>query len=156
MASPRSSRDEGRGLLTSAAHLVRDVMGWVNTVVDVTEEEISACKVRFILPLPPESSIDSVHFQALLRSVLDCVITACAHCLQTSLTQRCFEKYFPRLTIHSSVQLGWEKGHEAVLDVIVGVHRPSLFYSFRRLYRMDTQFLEFPRFQCGLCQPQPP
>lgn len=99
LAGARCSRDEGRGILSSVSHLVRDVAGWMNTVVDVTDEEISARKLT-------------------LKSVLDCVTTACAHCLQTSLTQRCFETYFPRLTLRSSIELGWEKGHEAVLNVI--------------------------------------
>lgn len=49
LAGARCSRDEGRGILSSVSHLVRDVAGWMNTVVDVTDEEISARKVSSTL-----------------------------------------------------------------------------------------------------------
>jgi hypothetical protein len=76
--------------------------------------------LKLVLHPLPLSYTNYTSQQSILRSVLDCVVTVCAHCLQTSLTQRCFELYFPRLTIRSSMEPDWEKGHEAVFDAIVG------------------------------------
>jgi hypothetical protein len=57
LAGARSSRDEGRSLINGVSHLVRNVVGWMNTIVDITDEEILAGKVSSIFSLPQHNHL---------------------------------------------------------------------------------------------------
>jgi len=55
LAGACCSRDEGRALTTSVSHLVRNVAGWMKTIVDVTDEEILACQVSATCSIYPSA-----------------------------------------------------------------------------------------------------
>lgn len=59
--------------------------------------------------------------QVVLKSLLDCALAALEHCIKSSLTQRSFESFFPRLTVRSAITPGWEGGEEAVSNAIVSL-----------------------------------
>lgn len=60
-----------------------------------------------------------IGYQELLKSLLDCTIDLSANTIHSSLAQRTFELYFPRLTIRSALETDWEDGHKAIRDAIV-------------------------------------
>ncbi|KAF8067892.1 hypothetical protein FPV67DRAFT_1163310 [Lyophyllum atratum] len=96
LASTRASQEEGRTLISSVSHLVNRLEVWSKAVGD-SEDEAKVCN-------------------ELLKSLLDCTLVACEHCVRSSLAQRSFETLFPQLTIDSAVTPGWESGEEAVSD----------------------------------------
>ncbi|GLB39205.1 putative uncharacterised protein family, YAP/Alf4/glomulin [Lyophyllum shimeji] len=99
LAGARSSREEGRALISAVSHLIYNSKAWAESAAEGVADEMTACK-------------------DMLRSSLDCAVVACEHCVNSSLAQRTFESFFPRLTIRSAVTAGWEGGEEAISDAI--------------------------------------
>lgn len=82
-------------------------------------------------------TVPDIGYQALLKSLLDCTIDSSANTIHSSLAQRTFELYFPRLTIRSALETDWEDGHEAIQDATVRfVYSPQLSVTiiFHRMY----------------------
>ncbi|TFK41716.1 hypothetical protein BDQ12DRAFT_678392 [Crucibulum laeve] len=97
LASGRASKDEGRLLISNVSILAAKVIGWAKDFANV--DEVKGCK-------------------DILVSLLDATITACARCIHSSVAQRTFEKCFPRLTVRSAVEAGWEEGDSAMSQAI--------------------------------------
>ncbi|KAJ7302364.1 hypothetical protein DFH08DRAFT_905432 [Mycena albidolilacea] len=96
LAGSRLRRDQGRGIITSVSQLSLNVLSWE---AGLTSDDSAACKV-------------------ILNSLLDTALSECSHCIQSSLAQRSFETLYPRLTIRSTVALGWEDGEKAIEDAL--------------------------------------
>ncbi|KAJ7135891.1 hypothetical protein C8R44DRAFT_389978 [Mycena epipterygia] len=96
LAGPRLSRDQGREIISNASHLSLNVLSWTT---NLNSEDVVACR-------------------EILTSLVDTAVSACSHCIQSSLAQRSFEALFPRLTIRSTVPPGWEDGEKAVSDAL--------------------------------------
>ncbi|KAF7361379.1 hypothetical protein MSAN_01170700 [Mycena sanguinolenta] len=92
LAGSRLRRDQGREIIQSVSQLSRNVSSWAN-------EDSAACKV-------------------ILQSLLDTAVSECSHCIQSSIAQRSFENLYPRLTIRSTVEPGWEDGEKAIEDAL--------------------------------------
>ncbi|RDB27543.1 hypothetical protein Hypma_003813 [Hypsizygus marmoreus] len=99
LSGPRATREEGRNLVITISVLVNRVKAWAMATSNVGSDVILACNVA-------------------LKSVMDCTLVACEHCIESSLTQRSFETFFPRLVVRSALQPGWEGGKEAVSSAI--------------------------------------
>ncbi|KAG6824185.1 hypothetical protein H0H93_002457, partial [Arthromyces matolae] len=92
-----ASPEEGRSLIDSVSQLVVRSSAWAGTS---DEKESKQCQI-------------------LLRSLLDCTIIACEPYVQSSLTQRNLESFYPRLAFRSAVLSDWEAGENVVSQMIV-------------------------------------
>ncbi|KAJ7096637.1 hypothetical protein B0H15DRAFT_920983 [Mycena belliarum] len=94
LAGPLLSRDQGREIICNVSRLSLNVLSWA-----MDGPDLASC-------------------QDVLWSLLDTAVSACSHCIQSSLAQRSFEELFPRLTIRSTVAPGWEGGANAVKEAL--------------------------------------
>ncbi|KAF8872735.1 hypothetical protein BD779DRAFT_1679562 [Infundibulicybe gibba] len=95
----QATRDEGRILITNCSQLVAKLISWVADV----ERDSKDCNV-----VP----------QLMFKNFIDNVLTTFSHCICSSLAQRDFEAFFPRLTIHTAVDSDWQEGEDAVGEAI--------------------------------------
>ncbi|KAJ6590716.1 hypothetical protein DFH09DRAFT_1140109 [Mycena vulgaris] len=110
LAGSRLSRDQGRELIRTVSQLLLNTLSWAQ---GLNSEDEEAC-------------------QEILWSLLDTTISACSHCIQSSLAQRSFETLFPRLTIRSTVSSGWEDGEKAINDAL------AVYSAFGRTFDLDS------------------
>ncbi|KAJ7752460.1 hypothetical protein DFH07DRAFT_521920 [Mycena maculata] len=96
LASSRLSRDQGREIISDLARLSLNVVSWAQCL---NIEDAAVCR-------------------EIATSLLDTAVSACSHCIQSSLAQRSFEALYPRLTIKSTVLPGWEGGDKAIHDAL--------------------------------------
>ncbi|KAF8991749.1 hypothetical protein BDQ17DRAFT_1392937 [Cyathus striatus] len=99
LAGQFCSRKEGISLLDSSSRLAEKVAAWVKVVAGEDDAAVSRC-------------------YKMLESFVCGVLTACSHCVRTSIAQRTFEQCFPKLTFRSAVEPGWEEDEKAVQEVI--------------------------------------
>jgi hypothetical protein len=112
-AAQQLNRDQGREIISTVALFSSSVLSWA---AGLNSEDIAPCNVSYkSYPLPHYSSLS----QEILLNLLDTTISACSHCISSSLAQRSFEALFPRLTIRSTIEVGWEDGEKAISDVLV-------------------------------------
>ncbi|KAF7350353.1 hypothetical protein MVEN_01340000 [Mycena venus] len=96
LAGSRLGRNQGRETIISVSQLSQNVISWAT---GLKSEDAAAC-------------------QEILKSLLDTAVSECSHCIQSSLAQRSFETLYPRLTVRSTISLGWEGGEEAIKDAL--------------------------------------
>ncbi|KAJ7487837.1 hypothetical protein FB451DRAFT_1225637 [Mycena latifolia] len=109
-AGPRLSRDQGRELIRNVSQLSLNVQSWA---AGLDRTDAGAC-------------------QEILWSLFDTAVSACSHCIQSSLAQRSFEALFPRLTIRSTVSPGWEDGEKAISEAL------AVYFAFGRTFDLDS------------------
>ncbi|KAJ6608302.1 hypothetical protein B0H10DRAFT_1996587 [Mycena sp. CBHHK59/15] len=110
LAGPQLDRDQGREIISATAKLTFNFFSWATGV----------------------NPDDAVPCKEILSRLLDCSITAFSHCIRSSLAQRSFETLFPRLTIRSTVEPGWEAGEKAVSDAL------AAYSSLGRTFELDS------------------
>lgn len=54
-----------------------------------------------------------------MSTLLDVVIEACSEKICSSIAQRTFQKYYPRLMVRNNVQPDWEDGEQAMSKTLV-------------------------------------
>ncbi|KAK0459978.1 uncharacterized protein EV420DRAFT_1534255 [Desarmillaria tabescens] len=98
-AGPHSSRDEGRQIMEASADLVIKLDSWAKTQPDAQKDEIASCRTLY-------------------QNLLDNAVTSYQQCIQASLATRIFAKRFPRLSLRSVPDAGWEDGQKAINAVL--------------------------------------
>ncbi|KAF8805834.1 hypothetical protein BYT27DRAFT_7103611 [Phlegmacium glaucopus] len=98
-AAPTMTTQEGRSIISGIAMLCQKTTRWAETVVGDKHEGTQTSK-------------------EILKGLLNQAIVSCGHCIRASVAQRTFEVCYPRLTIRSSQQPGWEEGEKVILDAI--------------------------------------
>ncbi|KAK0201535.1 hypothetical protein DFS33DRAFT_1385836 [Desarmillaria ectypa] len=96
---PHSSRDEGRQIMEASADLVVKLDSWAKSQPDAQKDEIASCR-------------------ALYQNLLDNTVTSYEQCVQASLATRIFARWFPRLSLRSVPDAGWEDGQKAINAVL--------------------------------------
>ncbi|KAJ7509443.1 hypothetical protein B0H11DRAFT_1702278, partial [Mycena galericulata] len=110
LASSRLSRDQGREIISSVSQLALNVASWAT---GLNTEDTAAC-------------------QDILMSLVDTSVSACSHCIQSSIAQRSFEELYPRLTIRSSVLPEWEAGDKTIRDAL------AVYQAFGRTFDVNS------------------
>ncbi|KAJ7695342.1 hypothetical protein B0H17DRAFT_430746 [Mycena rosella] len=110
LAGSRLNRDQGREIIRTVSQLSLNSLSWATKL----------------------DSADAGACREILWSLLDTAISACSHCIQSSLAQRSFEALFPRLTIRSTVPPGWENGETAVNEAL------AVYSAFGRTFALDS------------------
>lgn len=54
-----------------------------------------------------------------MSTLLDVVIEACSEKICSSIAQRTFQKYYPRLMVRNNVPSDWEDGEQAMSNTLV-------------------------------------
>ena len=118
LIAPALTTQEGRAIISGVTVLCQKTAKWAEVVGGGDHEVTRISKVSSSLLLALRSM--TVHdFQEILKDLLNQVVISCGHCIRASIAQRTFEVCYPRLTIRSSQQSGWEEGEGVILGAIV-------------------------------------
>ncbi|EPQ53522.1 hypothetical protein GLOTRDRAFT_116948 [Gloeophyllum trabeum ATCC 11539] len=95
LAVAHADKRQGRDIIAAVARLVGEATRWVRTKSVEHEDEIVACN-------------------KILKSLLDSTLEGYQASIDSSLAQRTFQQYFPRLVFRSATRQGWEAGEQAL------------------------------------------
>lgn len=139
LAGRQASRDDGRALISGTSILAKRVASWVKTSYNVSGDEVMACNV--CSSCSASSKAPHTYNQNILKSMMNCTLVSCSHCIHSSIGQRSFERCFPRLTIRSAIEPGWEAGEKSVLDVVVRSLSHSWLLTTHHIYQSAYEAL---------------
>ncbi|KAG2060065.1 hypothetical protein BDR06DRAFT_927426 [Suillus hirtellus] len=100
--------ESGRSLLEEVSRMSQAFYTWIIK----TGSEANAAEARTLITL-----------------LLDTTVLACASCIRASLCARAFEMHYPRLTLTSTIEPGWQEGEHAILSVLVCQRNRQMLYS---------------------------
>ncbi|KAG1797705.1 uncharacterized protein HD556DRAFT_1440655 [Suillus plorans] len=89
--------DSGRSLLEEVSRMSQAFYTWIIK----TGSEANAAEARKLITL-----------------LLDTTVLACASCIRASLCARAFEMHYPRLTLTSTIEPGWQEGEHAIRSIL--------------------------------------
>ncbi|KAG1732720.1 hypothetical protein EDB19DRAFT_1929155 [Suillus lakei] len=90
------TRDSGRSLLVGVSRMSEAFYTWI---------------------FKTGSEENAAEAQKIIRVLLDTAVLSCASCIRASLCARAFETHYPRLTLSSAIEPGWQEGEQAILSV---------------------------------------
>lgn len=90
------TRDSGRSLLVGVSRMSEAFYTWI---------------------FKTGSEENAAEAQKIIRVLLDTTVLSCASCIRASLCARAFETHYPRLTLSSAIEPGWQEGEQAILSV---------------------------------------
>ena len=120
LTAPTLTTQEGRAIISGITVLCQKTAKWVEVVGGGDHEDTRISKVNSS-PLLALRSMTVYNLQEILKDLLNQAIISCGHCIRASIAQRTFEVCYPRLTIRSSQQSGWEEGEGVILGAIVSL-----------------------------------
>ena len=110
---------EGRHLVSTVSYTIQNILEWAKISTDNKIEEIVKCKVRDTFLQNKKTVTLKITLQTVLHGLLETTVTACIPFIRSSLAQKAFNAFFPRLVVRSVFTADQEESDKAMQDATV-------------------------------------